>query len=217
MTYNMKLFLNGKISVCCKTLSEGFSLAEMLREYEEIKPYYKNYDLRQFIVETMKIAGKNEICYYVKNDTLEWNNKKDLLIKETEVVNFSDFIKIEKPPKKSKCRKCQYFVDGICDKNKGLMLFNVVGCGNFKKKEKINEIEKHPTEPWRPDEKNPRYYWVGAANEINSLQWAGGVVDYMFFNSGNCFRTAEEITPEVKKRIFQEMKGKYQKRIKKPM
>ena len=63
--------------------------------------------------------------------------------------------------------------------------------------------------PWKPKEDDP-YFFVMANGSINESSWSGHVVDYSLFNTNNCFRTAEEITPEIKERILREMKEKYE-------
>ena len=63
--------------------------------------------------------------------------------------------------------------------------------------------------PWKPNEDDP-YFFVMASGSINESSWSGHVVDYSLFNTNNCFRTSEEITPEIKKRILREMKEKYE-------
>lgn len=68
------------------------------------------------------------------------------------------------------------------------------------------EIEKLP---WKPKE-GEFYYSVKHAAIVGSYRWNSKWYDYYCYNAGNCFRTAEEITDEIKQRILQEMKGKYE-------
>ncbi|MDD3123935.1 MAG: hypothetical protein PHC62_10600 [Candidatus Izemoplasmatales bacterium] len=51
---------------------------------------------------------------------------------------------------------------------------------------------------------------MNAIGVIRSTNWLGYAVDYYYYNARNCFRTEEEITDEIKQRILQEMKGKYE-------
>jgi hypothetical protein len=73
------------------------------------------------------------------------------------------------------------------------------------------EIEKLP---WKPKEGEYYYYvdvmGLNAETEIGRFTWVFDGYDYLNFNVGNCFRTEEEITPEIKERILREMKGKYE-------
>lgn len=68
------------------------------------------------------------------------------------------------------------------------------------------EIEKLP---WKPKEEET-YRYVDSFGKIAERYWTHDSGDYYRFNSGNCFRTSEEITDEIKQRILQEMKGKYE-------
>jgi len=62
--------------------------------------------------------------------------------------------------------------------------------------------------PWKP--KEGEYYWCVTADEDSTkVMWRGYMRDFYSYNAGNYFRTAEEITPEIKERILREMKGKY--------
>jgi len=71
------------------------------------------------------------------------------------------------------------------------------------------EIEKLPYKP-----KSGDVYFIvkheGTDLDRVGCIWVGDYIDYYCYNAGNCFRTAEEITDEIKKRILQEMKGKYE-------
>ena len=68
--------------------------------------------------------------------------------------------------------------------------------------------------PWKPKEGEYYYYvdvmGLNAETEIGRFTWVFDGYDYLNFNVGNCFRTEEEITPEIKERILREMKGKYE-------
>ncbi len=68
------------------------------------------------------------------------------------------------------------------------------------------EIEKLP---WKPKE-GDLYHCVLHNNTVVFHIWSLKWYDYYCYNSGNCFRTAEEITDEIKQRILHEMKGKYE-------
>ena len=63
--------------------------------------------------------------------------------------------------------------------------------------------------PWKP-KKGEKYYFIWSDGIKDAWHWSGVMVDYYCYNAGNCFRTAEEITDEIKQRILQEMKGKYE-------
>lgn len=67
-------------------------------------------------------------------------------------------------------------------------------------------IVKRPFKP-KMDE---IYFCVCADGEVRKRHWCGGMFDYLLFNSGNCFRTKEEITEEIKEQILGEMKSKYE-------
>lgn len=54
------------------------------------------------------------------------------------------------------------------------------------------------------------YFCVCEDGEVRKFRWCGCTFDYLLFNSGNCFRTEEEITEETKERILNEMKSKYE-------
>ena len=71
------------------------------------------------------------------------------------------------------------------------------------------EIEKLP---WKPKE-GEFYYCVLNNGTIDFHRWNLKWYDYYCYNSGNCFRTKKEITPEIKQRILSEMKGKYENDI----
>ena len=68
--------------------------------------------------------------------------------------------------------------------------------------------------PWKPKEGEYYYYvdlmGLNGEPEIRRFTWVFDGYDYLNFNVGNCFRTSEEITDEIKQRILQEMKGKYE-------
>ena len=71
------------------------------------------------------------------------------------------------------------------------------------------EIEKLP---WKPKE-GEFYHCVLNNGTIDFHRWNLKWYDYYCYNSGNCFRTKKEITPEIKQRILSEMKGKYENDI----
>ena len=71
----------------------------------------------------------------------------------------------------------------------------------------IYEIEKLP---WKPKE-GEFYHCVLNNGTIDFHRWNLKWYDYYCYNSGNCFRTKEEITDEIKQRILHEMKGKVRK------
>ena len=68
------------------------------------------------------------------------------------------------------------------------------------------EIEKLP---WKPKE-GEYYYSVLHYGSIDFSVWKSKWYDYYCYNAGNCFKTKEEITDEIKNRILSEMKGKYE-------
>ena len=68
------------------------------------------------------------------------------------------------------------------------------------------EVEKLP---WKPKE-GDFYHCVLHNGTIDFHRWNLKWYDYYCYNSGNCFKTAKEITEEIKQRILQEMKGKYE-------
>ena len=70
----------------------------------------------------------------------------------------------------------------------------------------IDEIEKLP---WKPKE-GDFYHCVLHNGTIVFHRWSLKWYDYYCYNSGNCFKTREEITDEIKQRILSEMKGKYE-------
>lgn len=70
-------------------------------------------------------------------------------------------------------------------------------------------IEKLPPEPWKP-KVGERYNTILGSGAILNSVWSGHSIDYYRFNAGNCFKTKEEITPEIIERILKEMKGKYE-------
>ena len=71
------------------------------------------------------------------------------------------------------------------------------------------ELEKLPYKP-----KNGDVYFIvkheGTGIDRDGCVWVGDYIDYYCYNAGNCFKTAEEITDEIKQRILSEMKGKYE-------
>ena len=71
----------------------------------------------------------------------------------------------------------------------------------------ICEIEKLP---WKPKE-DDEYYIVCENENIVKCRWSSRSTNSFYrYNAGNCFKTKEEITPEIKQLILQEMKGKYE-------
>ena len=69
------------------------------------------------------------------------------------------------------------------------------------------EIEKIP---WKPKE-DDEYYIVCENENIVKCRWSSRNTNSFYrYNAGNCFKTKEEITPEIKQLILQEMKGKYE-------
>lgn len=68
------------------------------------------------------------------------------------------------------------------------------------------EIEKLP---WKPKE-DDLFFVVDSIGDTHKYYFNASAYDYYCYNAGNCFRTAEEITLEIKQRILQEMKGKYE-------
>jgi len=72
------------------------------------------------------------------------------------------------------------------------------------------EIEKLP---WKPKE-DDEYYIVCENGNIINCRWSSRNTNSFYrYNAGNCFKTKEEITPEIKQQILQEMKGKYENDI----
>lgn len=71
------------------------------------------------------------------------------------------------------------------------------------------EIEKLP---WKPKE-GEYYHAILHNGSIDFCRWGSKWYDYYCYNSGNCFKTKREITPEIKQRILSEMKGKYENDI----
>jgi len=63
--------------------------------------------------------------------------------------------------------------------------------------------------PWKPKEDDD-YYFVDANGGLSSTDWRDHAYDYILYNTGNCFRTKEEITSGIKERILKEMKEKYE-------
>lgn len=73
----------------------------------------------------------------------------------------------------------------------------------------VIEIEKLP---WKPKE-GEYYHAILHNGSIDFCRWGSKWYDYYCYNSGNCFKTKREITPEIKQRILSEMKGKYENDI----
>ena len=80
------------------------------------------------------------------------------------------------------------------------ILLKLILCGDY-------EIEKLP---WKPKE-DDEYYIVCENENIVKCRWSSRSTNSFYrYNAGNCFKTKEEITPEIKQLILQEMKGKYE-------
>lgn len=100
------------------------------------------------------------------------------------------------------------FTDDYCLLDKNGMGYNelLIGLAHG-----MYEIEKIP---WKPKEGEYYYYvdviGLNAEAEIGRFTWVFDGCDYLYYNSGNCFKTEKEITDEIKQRILQEMKGKYE-------
>ncbi|MEA4805105.1 hypothetical protein [Acetobacterium wieringae] len=63
--------------------------------------------------------------------------------------------------------------------------------------------------PWKP-KAHDGYFSIDAKGNIETRYFIEESANfYHRYNAGNCFRTAEEITPEIKERILREMKGPY--------
>ena len=63
--------------------------------------------------------------------------------------------------------------------------------------------------PWKPEDKEIMYY-IGLNRSINQTWFnAKGGFTLLTYSLGNCFRTEEEITPEVLEETWQKCYGKY--------
>lgn len=62
--------------------------------------------------------------------------------------------------------------------------------------------------PWKP-KKDEKYYYVSLRKEIVQTRFYEVHNDVMRYQLGNCFRTKEEITPEVLEETWQKCYGKY--------
>lgn len=63
--------------------------------------------------------------------------------------------------------------------------------------------------PWKPSE-NSRYYYVTPNKTLDhTLFDSSRYWDLMAYTVGNCFRTEEEITPEILEKTWQKCYGKY--------
>lgn len=63
--------------------------------------------------------------------------------------------------------------------------------------------------PWKP-QKNEEYYCVNADKSIDTFHFdISSAWDLISYSLGNCFRTKEEITPEVLEETWQKCYGKY--------
>ena len=72
----------------------------------------------------------------------------------------------------------------------------------------IQKIPPKELPQWKP-KNHDIYFSIGKSGIVTSCVWLGFMVDYYYYNAGNCFKTKEEITPEIKERILREMKDKY--------
>jgi hypothetical protein len=55
--------------------------------------------------------------------------------------------------------------------------------------------------PWKPKE-NESYYCVDGYGEVNYFIWSNEHLDLLLYKIGNCFKTEEEITPEIIKKYI---------------
>lgn len=63
--------------------------------------------------------------------------------------------------------------------------------------------------PWKPEDKEIMYY-IGLNRSINQTWFnAKGGFTLLTYSLGNCFRTKEEITPEVLEETWKRCYGKY--------
>lgn len=62
--------------------------------------------------------------------------------------------------------------------------------------------------PWKP-KKDEKYYCVLLCKEIVYTCFFGDYDDIMRYQLGNCFRTKEEITPQILEETWQKCYGKY--------
>lgn len=63
--------------------------------------------------------------------------------------------------------------------------------------------------PWKP-KNGDKYYWVDARKSIETYQFdIFDTWDLISYSCGNCFRTNEEITPEVLEETWKRCYGKY--------
>jgi len=69
--------------------------------------------------------------------------------------------------------------------------------------------------PWKP-KLGERYYLVKHNGGVTSECFNGYDYEYYFFNSGNMFKTREEVTPEMVEQVIKEMKGPYDANKPKP-
>ena len=80
---------------------------------------------------------------------------------------------------------------GLVD-GEGLIRDNVLArliCGDYKIKRA----------PWKPKH-GEKFYRVDNEGEHDFYYWAGHTTDVMLYKIGNCFKTKEEITPEIIKK-----------------
>ena len=62
--------------------------------------------------------------------------------------------------------------------------------------------------PWKP-KKDEKHYYVSLLKEIVQTYFYENQNDVMRYQLGNCFRTKEEITPEVLEETWKRCYGKY--------
>lgn len=73
----------------------------------------------------------------------------------------------------------------------------------------VYTIQKLPPKPWKPKNGEPYHYLDPNGKSWPTTFFKVSSYDYAMYNAGNCFKTSEEITPEIIKRILAEMKGPY--------
>lgn len=63
--------------------------------------------------------------------------------------------------------------------------------------------------PWKPVD-GSRYYYVNLDKTLDNTVFDSSCYwDFMAYTLGNCFRTIEEITPEILEKTWQKCYGKY--------
>ena len=98
-----------------------------------------------------------------------------------------------------------YFDEDYCIKDKDGDKVN----GTYYIEKLLNGKDEIEKLPWKPKQ-DEVYYNILESGVITLIEFEGYKRDYYNYNAGNCFRTYEEITDEIKQRILQEMKGKYE-------